>query len=152
MSTNDIGTKLFIATGLPVAFTEASYKLLTWVEIKGLVSIGEFGDDHETISVPDLTGGRNKIIKGAKAGATCPVAVREIILATVVDPGQVAALAASLSRSEYSFKQQDADTTRIIFSSGVLMSWKRTERSLSSYAGFTFSLTTNYDSINGTNP
>lgn len=146
MSTNDIGTTFAIATGVPATFDEAGYEAMTWVNIGGLVSIGEVGDDHETISVPDLTLGRIRTIKGAATGTTIPVALREVL----ADAGQTAAqTAAKAAGGEYSFRVGEPGTVEQYFS-GVCMSWKRTERSTGSYAGFTFSVTTNYPTVSGT--
>jgi hypothetical protein len=146
MSTNDIGTTLAIATGLPATFDEAGYEAMTWVNIAGLVSIGEVGDDHETISVPDLTLGRIRTIKGAATGTTIAIALREVLL----DAGQAAAeVAAKAAGGEYSFRVGEPAGKEQYFS-GVCMSWKRTERSTGSYAGFTFSVTTNYPTVTGT--
>jgi hypothetical protein len=146
MSTNDIGTTLAIATGIPATFDEAGYEAMTWVNIGGLVSIGEVGDEHETITVPDLTLGRIRTIKGAAVGTTIPVALREVLS----DAGQTAAQAAAKGAGgEYSFRISEPGGTEQ-YVSGVAMSWKRTERSTGSYAGFTFSVTTNYPTVTGT--
>lgn len=146
MSTNDIGTTLAIATGVPATFDEAGYEALTWVNIAGLVSIGEVGDDHETISVPDLTLGRIRTIKGAAVGTTIAIALREVPL----DAGQVAAeAAAKAAGGEYSFRVSEPAGKEQYFS-GMTGSWKRTERSTGSYAGFTFQATTNYPTVTGT--
>jgi len=146
MSTNDIGTTLAIATGVPATFDEAGYEAMTWVNIGGLVSVGEIGDDHETISVPDLTLGRIRTLKGAATGTTVPVALREVL----GDAGQAAAaLAAKSASGEYSFRVTDPAGTDD-YASGVAMAWKRAGRSTGSYAGFTFSFTTNYPTVTGT--
>jgi len=146
MSINDIGTTLAIATGLPATFDETGYEALTWVVIGGLVSIGEVGDDHETISIPDLTAGRIRTIKGAATGTTIQVSLFEV----PSDAGQAAAeLAAKGPGGEYSFRVSDVAGADQYFS-GVAMSWKRTERSTGSYAGYTFSVTTNYATVSGT--
>ncbi|MDZ7904599.1 MAG: hypothetical protein U5N55_01535 [Cypionkella sp.] len=143
MSKNDLGTIVAIATGLPSTFDESGYEAMTWVNIAGLQSIGEVGDEHETISVPDLTGKRIRTIKGAAIGATIPIALYEVDS----DAGQAAAeLAAKGSDGEYSFRVSGPGTKKQYFS-GVCMSWKRTERSTGSYAGYTFSVTTNYATV-----
>jgi hypothetical protein len=146
MSTNDIGTTIAIATGLPATFDEAGYEALTWVNVAGLQSVGEVGDEHETISVPDLTLGRIRQIKGAATGTTIPVALREV----PSDAGQTAAeAAAKAAGGEYSFRIGEPGGKEQ-YVSGVAMSWKRNERSTGSYAGFTFSVTTNYPTVTGT--
>jgi len=146
MSTNDIGTTLAIATGVPATFDEAGYEAMTWVNIAGLQTVGEVGDEHQTIEVPDLTLGRVRTIKGAAVGTTIAIALREVLL----DAGQAAAQAAAKGAGgEFSFRIGEPGGTEQ-YVSGVCMSWKRTERSTGSYAGFTFSVTTNYPTITGT--
>lgn len=149
MSNIDIGTTLAIATGLPTTFTEAGYEALTWVNIVGLVSVGETGDENESISIPDLTAGRIRIRKGAATGTTIPVALRAPLTGETVT-GQTNAKAAcdTTTGAEYSFRIMDASGNSD-YVSGVAMSWKRTERTTSSYEGYTFQITTNYPIIQG---
>ncbi|MCC0013871.1 MAG: hypothetical protein H6881_08335 [Rhodobiaceae bacterium] len=143
MSTADIGTKFYIADGLPATFDQTGYEALTWVQVKGLVSIGEFGDDHAPISVPDLETGRSKTIKGEKTGTNSAVAFREI----VADAGQGDMDdAAAAATGEYSFKIVDPSGA-VVYASGVVMSPKRSERSASSYAGLSYVITNNYDVV-----
>lgn len=150
MSGIDIGTTLAIATGLPATFTEAGYEAMTWVNIVGLVSIGELGDDNEAITVPDLTAGRIRTLKGAATGTTVAVALRAPIAGEVIT-GQtnVRAAAAATTGAEYSFRITDASGNSE-YVSGVVMSFKRTERTTSSYEGYTFSVTANYPIVTGT--
>ena len=150
MSGTDIGTTLSIATGVPSAFTEAGYEAMAWVNVVGLVSIGELGDDHETVTVPDLTAGRIRTLKGAATGTTVAIALRAP-LASETATGQTNCETAAKSNggSEHSFKITDADG-KSDYVSGVVMSWKRLERSTGSYQGYTFSITANYPVVSGT--
>lgn len=144
MSNTDIGTTIAIAPGVPATFDGAGFAALTWVNIVGLVSIGELGDDNETVSVPDLTAGRIRTLKGAATGTTVAIALRAPLSGEIVT-GQTDAKAAATANdsSEYSFRITDADGN-IEYVAGVAMSWKRTERSTSSYEGYTFSVAANY--------
>lgn len=143
MSTNDIGTTLAIATGIPATNDEAGFEALTWAAIGGLVSVGEIGDEHETINVPDLTTGRIRVMKGAAVGTSVSIALREI----VGNAGQAAAKAAAEALgAEYSFRITEPGGA-VQYIAGVAHSWKRTERSTGSYAGFTFAVTTNYTTV-----
>ena len=144
MSNTDIGTTIAIATGVPATFDEAGYEAMSFVNIVGLVSIGELGDEHESISVPDLTAGRIRTLKGAATGTTVAIALRAPLSGEVVT-GQTNAKTAATANGgqEHSFRILDA-SGNAEYVSGVAMSWKRSERSTSSYEGYSFSLTANY--------
>lgn len=150
MSNTDIGTTIAIATGVPATFTEAGYEAMTWVNIVGLVSVGEMGDEHETVSVPDLTAGRIRTLKGAATGTAIVVTLRAPLSGETAT-GQTNAKAAATANggAEHSFKVTDASGNSD-YVSGVAMSWKRTERSTSSYEGYSFSVTANYPIVEGT--
>lgn len=144
MSTSDITSKLFIATGIPASFTKAAYEAMTWVQVKGIVSIGTIGVTDAIIDVPDLETGFTKGVKGARTGTETAVAMREI----KVDPGQVALKAACQAFVEYSFKiSEPGASAEVEYISGLPHDWQRNERSTSSYAGFTASVRANYPSI-----
>jgi hypothetical protein len=145
MSTTDIGTTIAISTGIPATFDEAGYEAMTWTPVPGLVSIGEVGDDHASIQVPDLETGRSKTLKGELTGTTTPLAFREI----AGNAGQAAMKAACATRGEYSFRIAEPDGAER-YLSGVAMSYKRNARNNTSYAGFTCSITNNYDEVSGT--
>lgn len=144
MSTSDITTKFYIATGLPASFTKTAYEALTWVQVKGIVSIGTTGVTDAITDVPDLETGFSKGIKGARAGTETPVVMREI----KADPGQVAFKAACGAFVEYSFKiLEPGASAEVEYISGLPHDWQRNERSTTSYAGFTASVRSNYPSI-----
>jgi len=140
MSENDIGLTVAIATGVPDTFDAAGFEALTWVEIVHPITVGEIGDDHESIAVPNLTTGRTRTIKGAAVGATIPFTFGQ----NKADVGQIAVKAAcATAGGEYSFRVTNlAGDDEYI--SGVPMSFKRSERSSSSYAGIAFSVSMNY--------
>lgn len=150
MSTADIGTTLHIATGVPATFDKAGYEALTWVKVGGIQSIGQIGETNATIEVPDLETGRTQIKKGAGTGTTIDITIREI----AADAGQVALKAACATdeRAEFSFKASEPDGGPVEYWSGVAMSFTRTERSTTSYAGFTAQTVNNYGSVNATAP
>ncbi len=143
MSTNDIGTTIAIATGAPATIDQAGFEALTFVAVNGLVSVGEVGDDQETITIPDVTAGRNRTIKGVKTGTTIAIALREV----PADAGQAAAKTASDALGgEHSLRITEPGGT-IQYIAGPVTGWKRNERSTTSYAGFTYNITTNYADV-----
>jgi len=148
MSTSDIGTAIAIATGLPATFTEAGYEAMTWTTIAGVISVSEVGDEDKLITIEDLTTGRSRDVKGAKAGKAVSVAIREV----VGDAGLTALKSAAASSAEYSFRisepTQPAGAEYYI--SGPITSLMRNERSTSSFAGYKFDVSNNYGAVSGT--
>lgn len=146
MSTSDITTTLWIADGLPATFDKAGYEALTWTQVKGIVSIGTVGTTTSPIDVPDLETGFTKAVKGGRAGTVTAVAMREI----KTDAGQAAAKAAAIEAQsvEYSFKiLEPSSGGDVEYVSGIAYDWQRNERSTTSYAGFTFNIRGNYNSV-----
>ena len=152
MSVNHIGSKLAIATGRPATQDAAGYAAMTWVEAPdGLVSFGAVGGTNETIAVPDVSTGRNMTLKGAITGDTVNVALsRKRVAATgALTASQAAFKAAALAQGgEYSYRITEPGTGGMVqYITGAPMNWKETERTTSSYAGFTFDVAINYDPV-----
>lgn len=142
MSVNLIGAKLAIATGRPATLDSAGYAALTpWVEADaGTVSIGAIGDTNETITVPDLTTGRNTTLKGAVTGDVVNIALSRQRIANTgaLTAAQVAfQAAAQAAGGEYSIRVTEAGGV-IHYFTGAVMNWKNTEMTTTSYAGFSF--------------
>ena len=145
MSVNLIGAKLAIATGRPATNDVAGFEAMTWVEAAvGTVSIGAIGDTNETITVPDLTTGRNTTIKGAVTGDTVNIALSRQRAAGGVSGALTTAqtafqAAAQAMGGEYSIRVTEAGATGPVhYFTGAVMNWKQTEMTTTSYAGFSF--------------
>lgn len=149
MSVNLIGAKLAIATGRPATNDSLGFAALTWVEAAaGTVSIGAIGDTNETITVPDLTTGRNTTIKGAVTGDVVNIALSRQrgaggggALSTAQAAFQAAAQAMG---GEYSIRVVEAGASGPThYFTGAVMNWKQTEMTTTSYAGFSFDVAIN---------
>lgn len=149
MSTSDIGHIIYMKAGAPTAFTEAAYETLfttSPIKINGVVSIGPVGGTNAVIDIPDLESGWVMAAKGAKTGSETAIALREI----KSDAGQVAVKAAAVEGEHklYSFKIVEPDASgEVEYITGIVYNWQRNERSTTSYAGFTFSIRANSDSV-----
>lgn len=149
MSTSDITTKLYIATGKPATLDKAGYEALSWTEINGVVSIGATGVTDAMIDVPDLESGFTLAVKGARTGTVTAIALREI----KDDAGQAAAKTAAAAFTEYSLKvEEPTAANEIEYMTGLPHDWQRNERSTSTYAGFTFNFRSNYATVVTTPP
>jgi len=149
MSTSDIGHKIYMKAGAPTAFTKAAYETLfttSPTKIGGVVSIGPVGGTNAIIDVPDLESGWVMAAKGAKTGSVTAIALREI----KGDTGQAAIKSAAQEGEHklYSFKIVEPTASGSVeYITGIAYDWQRNERSTTSYAGFTFSIRANYDSV-----
>lgn len=136
---------VFIAATPPATKDLASYQGATWVQIKGVVSIGSIGFPHATIEVPELESGLTKTYKGARTGSGAEIPFRTIDS----DPGQTAVATANESEGEISLKIVSPDGTKAEFWTGILHSLTATEASDSSYEGSTVTFVPNYAVIKG---
>jgi hypothetical protein len=147
MSVNLIGAKLAIATGRPATLDSTGYAALSWTEAaSGTVSIGAIGDTNETITVPDLTTGRNTTIKGAVTGDTVNIALsRQRAAGGALTTAQAAFQAAAQAMGgEYSIRVVEAGASGPThYFTGAVMNWKQTEMTTTSYAGFSFDVAIN---------
>ena len=153
MSTNHIGSKLAIATGRPATIDAQGFAALDYVEAaEGIISIGSIGDTNETITVPDVTTGRNMTLKGARTGNTVNIAVSRKRVLSGPNEGQLIAAQAAFKAAaqamggEYSLRVTEADGS-IQYFAGNVMNYAENERTTSSFAGFSFDVTMNYDPI-----
>lgn len=73
---NMSGTRIYIAAGEPANNTVATVKAMTWQEVVGAVSFGEWGDDHADVSEPILSDNRVIHTNGRADGGNVAVAVQ----------------------------------------------------------------------------
>ena len=109
------GAKIFIGP-TTAATTASAYAALTWTEIKGSETIGEFGDAAGAITFTGLGDARVQKLKGAfDAGDITAVFAR-----LPLDPGQIAAKVAAGTKLSYAIKvtvddSADANDTDSVF-------------------------------------
>lgn len=70
------GSIIEVAVGEPATFDAAGYKALTWAQVVGIVSVGEFGDTENDVTEPLLTEGRIIHQNGLSDGGEVPFAVQ----------------------------------------------------------------------------
>ena len=82
---NFIGHTLWVAQALPTANTTTAFEALTWVQVKGIITLPVLGITHNGIDIPDLALGFTQSVKGAGAGKDSTFTYREI----AADAGQI---------------------------------------------------------------
>ncbi len=145
MTTTSIKKRLFISTTPTAAHTLVGYQALTWVQVKGIVTIGQIGFSHATIDAPDLESGIVTTLKGARQGVAASAAYRT----QAGDAGQAAILTAHNTEGEVSIQVVDPDGTTASYWTGIIHSLIDTEASVTSYEGQTFTFVPNYEGIKG---
>lgn len=99
------GSKVYIGAALAMKsadFVEADFTtaLASAVEIKGLDTIGSFGDTATAVTQPIIGEGRDKTVKGTRSAGNM-----ELVAAIdYADPGQIALLAAEKTIHDYAFR------------------------------------------------
>lgn len=95
------GTKIYIAGAVTAEPADAAaYQALTWIEIKEVETIGEYGDEKTVTSFAVLGDDRVKKVTGSSDAGTLTITVVDI----PDDAGQVAAKAAQAMKYNYPFK------------------------------------------------
>jgi len=113
MATTQAGAKFYIAVDIsdqPVAqntdLDQAGYEGLTWLEVKGVGSVGETGTNTSIVSYDELSTEVTQKGKGISNAGDPEVEVRRI----GTDPGQLAMRAAALTKNSYAFKYELDDS------------------------------------------
>lgn len=140
-----IKKKVHICTTPPATKTLAAYQAATWVQVKGVVSVGDPSFPHATIEVPELETGITKTYKGARTGAAAELAWQKV----EGDPGQAALVTANENEAEVSLRIDSPDGTSAKFYTGIFHSLKDNDSDVSSYEGGTGSFVPNYAPVSG---
>jgi hypothetical protein len=97
------GSKVFIGGVLaPKAsdFIVSDFNAVEWTEIKGLESIGTFGDTAQAVTFDDLSVGRTQTVKGTRNAGTMDL----VAGIDYADAGQLALRAAEATKDNYAIK------------------------------------------------
>jgi hypothetical protein len=81
-------------------FTSSDFSAETWTEIKSLEGLGSLGDTSQAITVDLIDQQRQKTLKGTRNAGTMEV----VCAIDPADAGQIAAIAAEKSKSDYAFR------------------------------------------------
>jgi hypothetical protein len=117
------GAKFYVCTTpQPEDLTASEFETLTYVEVKGVGSVGERGTATNIVSYDELATEVTQKGKGISNAGDPPIECRRI----PSDPGQVAMRAAALTRYQYAFKLEYADapdedtTNTVCFNRGLV--------------------------------
>jgi hypothetical protein len=149
--TSYIGTRVYVAPGVPATFDKAGYEALTWTEVTGCVVAPVPGWETSMIDVPDLTTGITKADKGASAGRESEMSFRRVS----GDTGQtnLRNYAAPSYVSEHSVKiVEPVGASPVVYMSGLSYNLADNPGDTESYMGFTVAFRQNYDSVRAAAP
>ena len=103
------GTTLSVCASLPSTITQASFQALTWVQIKGVRSVGEMGEQFKTAE-NNVIGGIPSMRKVGRAASNIGLEIMRI-----VDDGQTILNAAMDATTSCSYKITRADGSALYF-------------------------------------
>lgn len=140
MTQNDIGWAVYIDDQDPATINEAGFQALNWVRVAGLQSLGNFGLTHAGVDVPDLTEGFTTQVKGGGSGVDTSATFRDV----TGDAGQ--ALAKTIADSpdgtcsvkfiKLGPTKIPAAGDRVHYANGIMHSFMRREKSMTTHGGF----------------
>lgn len=157
MPSNDIGKTVYIATSLPATNDSAGFEALSWTKVNGIQSIGETGISHAGIDVEDLQTGFTEQVKGAASGIDTSLVFRIVDS----DTGQAdLKTAAESDAGILSVKIVEGSGTDqapvagdpVEYAQGIVHSYRRRERTVSSHKGFSVMFRNNKKWVEATEP
>jgi hypothetical protein len=112
------GSRVYISTISVTSSTDtlAEFAALSWTEIGQIETIGDFGDESPLITFSAIGAGRVFKAKGARDAGEMALTVGH----DPVDPGQLALVAAELTKFNYAFRVIFADAAGPSFSNTVV--------------------------------
>lgn len=157
MTTNDIGTSIWIDAAIPATNNKAGFEALTWVRVNGLVSVGAIGVTHDGVDIPDLGAGVVTQVKGMGSGQDTTIVFRVVDSDTGQADLKAAAESAEGVLSIKVVKASGAGGEPVTgdpveYAQGIVHSYLRQERSGTSYEGFSVVFHANLASVLDTEP
>lgn len=113
------GSKVYVESTLPATHDALGFEALTWVLVKEVTTVGEYGRDYEEITHNPIDTRITERIKGNYSEGGLPLNFASV----PADPGQVLMLAASELDVDYSFKIERTDGA-IDYNIGKVFSFK----------------------------
>jgi hypothetical protein len=153
-----------VATAIPATNNAAGFEALTWVDVKGLQTAPQLGSDHETVTSPNVTTGRNTVLKGAVTGTSSTSTVAR--LEGDAGQGNVKTLAEAMGEGSYGSVKlvrptgaRGADGVpaietgdRVQYAFGMFSAYVENQASSDSEDGFSFNFQQNGDTVTATEP
>lgn len=141
MTANNIGKTVYHSAAAPATNNKAGFEALTWVLVKGGITLPQLGITHSMIDVPDLQSGFTSGIKGAAQGVDTTATFRTVS----ADAGQAALLLAGDAQSGVGAVKIVTGTGTnnapvagdvVNYAQGVVHSFQPNQADDSSYEGF----------------
>lgn len=126
------GTTIEVVVGEPATFDAAGYKALSWAQVVGTVSFGEWGDTENDVAEPLLSAGRNIHQNGLSDGGEVSISVQH----RDTDAGSDIIKANGGSNTIVSIKKTYASGD-VECATGVLSSHRQREGSNDTVRGYT---------------
>ena len=113
------GSKLYVSSSLPATHDQIGFEALTWVLVKEVSDIGEYGREYDSIEHAPIDTRIVETIKGNYREGSLPLVIGSV----PADPGQVIMLASSEIDTDVAFKIDRNDGV-IDYNIGKVFSYK----------------------------
>lgn len=143
-----IRKKLLICATPPATQTVAAFQALDWEQVAGVTALPNPSFNHNMISVPDITEGITKQIKGSQTGQGASGGYYDV----EADAGQAEVKIANDQLGDCAIAIVDADGVNADYWVGSLGSLAATEGTDTTHAGHTFQFIPNFAKQRGAAP
>jgi hypothetical protein len=157
MTQNHIGKTLYVATAHPATNNASGFEALTWVQVKGPITLPQLGVTHSMTDIPDLATGFTSAVKGAAQGVDTTMTFRTVS----GDTGQAQAVDNDGALSVKIVTGSGADSgdgpapvtgDAVEYAQGIAHSYQPNQADNSSYEGFQVGFRQNGFTVPGTQP
>jgi len=130
---NTTGTTIYVSAGEPATYDVAGFEALTWSQVVGTVSFGEWGDSEADVSEPLLSEGRVIHTNGASDGGEVSIVIQK----RTTDAGADILETKGGTNDSVSFKKIYGESGDGEYGVGVVTSAKQREAGSDTVRGFT---------------
>lgn len=161
MTANHIGKTVYISAAAPATNDAAGFEALSWTQVKGPLTLPQFGVSHNIIDIPDLATGFTSAVKGSGAGVDTSMTFRDV----ASDAGQAALIAQAVDNdgtlSVKVVTGSGADTGNgpaattgdpVEYAQGFAHSHQPNQPEENGYEGFSIGFRQNKPTVTGTEP
>ena len=157
MTANHIGKTIYFAAAAPATNDSTGFEALTWVQVKGAITLPQLGVSHSMVDIPDLQSGFTSAVKGAAQGVESSATFRDV----ASDTGQGNVKTASTDQQGIgSIKIVNGSGTDnapvtgdvVEYAQGVVHSYQPNQAESGGYEGFTVSFRQNDFTVAATEP
>lgn len=161
MTQNHIGKTIYVATAHPATNNAAGFEALTWVQVKGPITLPQLGVTHSMTDIPDLATGFTSAVKGAAQGVDTTATFRKVdgdtgqtnLIGQAVDnDGALSIKIVNGSGADSGDGPAPVTGDAVEYAQGIAHSYQPNQADNSSFEGFQVGFRQNDFTVTGTEP